>query len=245
MNDHAAQYQAMPVLSPYARTDRYDAPKEDHKFIAGELRRLVDVRAPLRVGDLGCGNGELIYYLRTMFPHWDFSGFDCTREFIDTARGFEGLAGVRFAERDLFEVQDSFELVLCTGVANIFEEIDGLLNKLLAVCAPRGVILVDGLFNQYPVDVRVRFCDNSLPASQGVWRTAFNQHSRRTVSELLEGRVESFEFADMVMDKDLPFDSENPAVNSFTFRDSAGRNIITNGLNLILNRTLLVIKTTN
>ena len=44
------------------------------------------------------------------------------------------------------------------------------------------------------------------------------------------------------MDKDLPFDSVKPAVNSFTFRAADGRNVITNGLNLIVNRTLLVIE---
>ncbi len=242
MSEETVRYHAAPALSPYTRTDRYRNPKEDHKFIADRLKRLVDVDRPMRVGDIGCGNGELIYYLRTLFPHWKFSGFDCTKEFIDTAANFEGLAGVRFVHQDLFEIAESFELVLCTGVANIFEQIDALLDKLLAVCEDDGLILVDGLFNKHPVEVRVRFCDNSMPETRGLWRTAFNQHSRQCVGELLGGRVESFEFVDMIMYKHLPFDPAKPAVNSFTFRAADGRNIITNGLNLILNRTLLTIE---
>lgn len=44
------------------------------------------------------------------------------------------------------------------------------------------------------------------------------------------------------MDKDIPYDSSKPAVNHFTFRDIHGRNVVTSGLNLILNKTLLTIR---
>ncbi len=242
MSEQAAPYQALPSLSPYVRADRYGQPKEDHKSIAEQMRRFVDVNRPLRVGDLGCGNGELIYFLKSQFPTWEYSGFDYTKSFIDAALGFEGLAGVRFVQQDLFGVSESFEIVLCTGVANVFPDVGELLDKLLSVCETGGWVFVDGLFNRHAVDVRVTFRDNSMPESQGKWRTAFNQHSRETISCMLEGRVASFEFVDMVMDKELPFDVAKPAVNSFTFRAADGRNVITNGLNVIVNRTLLVIE---
>ncbi len=242
MSEQAASYQALPALSPYVGTDRYDHPKEDHKFIAEQMRRFVDADRALRVGDLGCGNGELIYFLKSQFPHWSYSGFDYTKSFVDAARSFEGLAGVRFVSQDLFDINETFNIVLCTGVANVFPDVGELLDKLLSVCDAGGRVFVDGLFNRHAVDVRVTFRDNSMPESQGLWRTAFNQHSRETISGMLRGRVASFEFVDMVMDKDLPFDAAKPAVNSFTFRAADGRNVITNGLNLIVNRTLLVIE---
>ena len=242
MSEQAASYQALPALSPYVGADRYDHPKEDHKFIAKQLRRFVDIDRPMRVGDLGCGNGELIHFLKSEFPHWSYAGFDYTNSFINAAHSFEGLAGVRFVNQDLFDISETFEIVLCTGVANVFPDVGELLDKLLSVCDTGGRVFVDGLFNRHAVDVRVTFRDNSMPESQGLWRTAFNQHSRETISAMLRGRVASFEFVDMVMDKDLPFDMAKPAVNSFTFRAADGRNVITNGLNLIVNRTLLVIE---
>lgn len=242
MSEQAASYHALPSLSPYVGTDRYDNPKEDHKFIAEQLRRFVDVERAMRVGDLGCGNGELIYYLKSQFPHWEYSGFDYTKSFIDAALSFEGLAGVRFVNQDLFEINEIFEIMLCTGVANTFPDVGELLGKLLSVCEAGGWVFVDGLFNRHAVDVRLTFRDNSVPESQGLWRTAFNQHSRESIGKMLRGRVTSFEFVDMVMDKDLPFDEAKPAVSSFTFRAADGRNVITNGLNLIVNRTLLVIE---
>ncbi len=242
MSGQATSYQAMPSLSPYVGTDRYDHPKEDHKLIAEQLRRFVDVDRPMRVGDLGCGNGELIYFLKSQFPHWEYSGFDYTQAFIDAALSFEGLAGVEFRVQDLLDITETFEGVLCTGVANIFPDVGKLLDKLLSVCETGGWVFVDGLFNRHAVDVRVTFRDNSFPESQGLWRTAFNQHSRESIAAMLRGRVRSFEFVDMIMDKELPFDPAKPAVNSFTFRAADGRNVITNGLNLIVNRTLLAIE---
>ncbi len=242
MSEQAASYQALPSLSPYVGTDRHKHPKEDHKFLAEQLRRFVDMDRPMRVGDLGCGNGELIYFLKSEFPHWSYSGFDYTKSFIDAAHSFEGLAGVQFVSQDLIDINETFEIVLCTGVANVFPDVGELLDKLLSVCDTGGRVFVDGLFNRHAVDVRVTFRDNSMPESQGLWRTAFNQHARETISEMLRGRVASFEFVEMVMDKDLPFDAAKPAVNSYTFRAADGRNMITNGLNLIVNRTLLVIE---
>ena len=40
---------------------------------------------------------------------------------------------------------------------------------------------------------------------------------------------------------DVPYDKDKPHVNEFTFKDSDGRNIITNGLNMIVNPTLMTI----
>ncbi len=242
MSEQAASYQALPSLSPYVGTDRYDDPKEDHKFIAEQLRRFVDVDRPMRVGDLGCANGELIYFLKSQFPHWEYSGFDYTKSFIDAALSFDGLADVRFRVQDLLDIKETFEVELCTGEANIFPDVGKLFDKLLSVCETGGWVFVDGLFNRHSVDVRITFRDNSLPESRGLWRTAFNQHSRESIGTMLRGRVRSFEFVDMIMDKDLPFDRTKPAVNSFTFRAADGRNVITNGLNLIVNRTLLAIE---
>ncbi len=237
-----ASYRAIPSLSPYTRTDRYATPKEDHKTIARKLHAVLDVDQPRRVVDVGCGNGELLYHLKQTFDHWSFTGFDYTREFIDTAKGFPGLAGVRFDVQNLFDIAETFDVVLCTGVANTFPTVSDLLAKLIEICEPGGLILVDGRFNKHDVEVQVRFCDNTKPDSRGVWRSDFNQHSRRSVAALLEGKVASFEFEDMVMDKDIPFDPNKPGTFCFTFRDAEGRNLITNGLNIIINKTLLTIR---
>ena len=41
---------------------------------------------------------------------------------------------------------------------------------------------------------------------------------------------------------EIPYDSKTPSTFAFTFKDNNKKNIITNGLNLILNSTLLIIQ---
>lgn len=236
-----AEYHPLPSLSPYVRQDRYSTPKEDHKYFARMLREKIDVKSPLSVVDVGCGNGELLYLLKQEFPHWKLTGYDFTPEFIKTGRNFPGLSGVELIVADIFNIDRTFDIVLCDSVVQIFPEIQKPLEKLLSICNEDGYIFVTGLFNKFDIEVRLQYCDNTNEMSQGIWRTDWNQHSQQSIIRLFGPRVQSIEFHDIIMDKDLPLNPDMP-INSFTFRDINGKNIITNGLNIILNRPMLIIK---
>ncbi len=235
-----AKYRALPKLSPYANKSRYNLLKEDHKYYAEHLRKHLDTSKVYTVADVGCGNGELIYALMRFYPHWKYTGYDYTSEFIETAKAFEGLKDARLFTSDLYSVKETFDIVLCSSVLQTFADIEKPLTQLISNCNPGGWLFVDGLFNKYDVEVRLQYCDNSNPHSEGLWRTDWNQHSRKTVGRFLKEKVTSFQFDDVLMDLDM---APNPQIhiNRFTFRDSKSRNIITNGTNVMLNRTLLTI----
>lgn len=236
-----ARYRALPELSPYVRRDRYQVLKEDHKFYIEHLKKTIDVSRVYEAVDMGCGNGEMIYAFRNSFPHWKYTGFDFTPEFIDAAKSFKGLAGVRLETRNIFDVSEVYDLVFCSSVFPTFSEFEKPLDQLLSVCRAGGWLFIDGLFNRYDVEVRLQYCDNSNLKSRGIWRSDWNQHSRKILSEYLEGKVHSVAFTDTVMDLDMP---PNPDIhiNRFTFRDADGRNRITNGTNVLLNRTIMTIQ---
>jgi ubiquinone/menaquinone biosynthesis C-methylase UbiE len=231
----------LPALSPYIRQDRYAAPKEDHKFFERKLREKIDVNAPLNVVDVGCGNGELLYLLKQKFPHWNLTGYDFTPEFIETGKNFPGLSGVELIAVDMFDIKRTFDVVLSDGVIQIFPEVQKPLEKMISICNDRGHVFVNGRFNKFDIEVRLQYCDNTNEISRGIWRADWNQHSRQSIIRLFGSSVQSIEFQDVNMDKDLPLNPDMP-INSFTFRDINGRNIITNGVNMILNRTMLIIK---
>ncbi len=236
-----AEYHPLPSLSPYVRQDRYSTPKEDHKYFARMLREKIDVKSPVSVIDVGCGNGELLYLLKQEFPHWKLTGYDFTPDFIETGKNFPGLSGVELIVADMFDIDRTFDIVLCDSVVQIFPEIQKPLEKLLSICNDGGHIFVTGRFNKFDIEVRLQYCDNTNEVSKGIWRTDWNQHSRQSIIRLFGSRVQSIEFHDIIMDKDLPLNPDMP-INSFTFRDANGKNIITNGLNMILNKTMLIIK---
>jgi len=236
-----AEYKALPSLSPYIKTNRYSTPKEDHKFFEQKLKEKVDTTQFLNVVDVGCGNGELLYYLKKQFPHWQLTGYDFTREFIDTGKNFDGLSGVKLIHSDMFDIVENYDIVLCDGVIQIFCDIQKPLEKILNICKNGGYVFITGLFNKFDIEVRLQFCDNTNPASKDIWRSDFNQHSQQSIKRLVQKKVSSIEFEDVTMNVDLPFNSNMPSWN-FTFRDANGKNIITNGQNIIVNKTMLMIK---
>ena len=236
-----AKYHPLPALSPYSKSTRYSSPKEEHKFFEQTLRKRVSIDAPLNVVDVGCANGELLYLLKQKYPHWKLSGIDITPEFIEVGRNFDGLAGVDLAVTDLFEEVRTFDLVLCDGTLQIFPDVEPPLKQLVKLCRPGGHIFATGRFNRFDIEVRLQYCDNSNDQAWGIWRADWNQHSQKSIFRLLESEVEAMEFIEVRMDKDLPLNPEMP-INIFSFRDADGKNILTNGVNLILNKTMLVVK---
>jgi SAM-dependent methyltransferase len=237
-----ARYLPMPALSPYITKDRYEKPKEVFKQALKKVETLVKTERTLDLADMCCANGEFLYFVRTKFPHWNLTGFDFTEEFIQTGRDFKGLSGVRLEVKNLFDIEGSFDIVCCFGSFPIFPDIEAPLEKFLSVCKKGGIIIGDGLFNKFDVEVKTIFCDNSKPETVGIWRADFNQHSRKRIKNFLKHKVKKVEFEDLIMGVDLPFKPENPHSNAFTFRDENGKNIITNGLNLIATSTIMTIR---
>lgn len=236
-----AIYRALPELSPYVSQARYSNTKEVHKFYARQISPIASNSDKKKVIDVGCGNGELIYFLKSTFPNWTYKGIDKTPEFIQCARNFPGLSEVQFEVGNLFELTGQYDIVLCTGVLQIFSEFAPPLEKLISLANNDAWIFCDGLFNKWDVEARLQYCDNSNPDAAGLWRTDWNQHSRKLVSQFLRGRIANFRFIDIEMDLDLRPNLETH-INQFTFRDSAGHNVITNGTNLLLNKTMLIIQ---
>lgn len=240
-NPEDAKYLEIPSLSPYLKQSIFDTPKEDHKFFVKLLKERIDVDQSLSVVDVGCASGALLHLLLQRFPHWTLTGYDFAPEFIESAKGYTELTGVEFLTADLFDIDRQFDLVLSCSVFHSFTDIEKAIGKALSICNDGGHLFITGLFNKYDIDVRLQFCDNSNDVSKGIWRADWNQHSQQSIIRMFDSRVTSIEFIDIIMDKDLPLNSEMP-INQSTFRDSNGRNIITNGVNMILNKTMMVIK---
>ena len=225
----------IPELSPYITSHRYGQPKEIFKAAARKLRELVPAGAPCRLADLGCANGEFLHFLGQQFPEWELHGYDREPAFIRVAR--EAQPQVAFEVSDLFDIGERFDVVTMLGTFCIFADPGPVLEKLTSL-AP--VLLIDGYFNASEIDVRISYRDNSKPEATGHWRADFHQHAQSTVRALLEPQRQ-VEFEPITMGVDLPRNPDAPHINAWTFKDEHGRRHLTNGLNMILDDTLLVV----
>lgn len=236
-----AGYLPIPALSPYLRHDRYERPKEVFKHVAAKLARVTEPGRSYDYADIACANGELLYHLRQRFPAWRFTGYDLTPEFVEAGRAFAGMAGIDLRVQDLYDVEQRFDVVSMVNLMTTMADPEPPLRKLLSLVRDGGLLLVEGCFNPYDVELRAVFMDHSKPEADGRWRRDFNQHSRRSIARILQGHCRAFDFEDIEMGVDLPRDPDAPHANTWTFRDEHGRRIVTNGARVILDKTLLTV----
>ena len=234
-------YKSYPNLAPYTSKKLYGDPKEDFKTIGAQLKTLLDLHQVYEVADLGCGNGALLYYLHQQYPHWKLYGYDSTAEYIETARNFERLKGVKFFHQDFFQIRHTFEVVLSTCLISFFQDIRKPLQKMLDLCRNGGLVLVTGLFNPFDIEVRVEICDNTHPQTRGEWQTDFNRHSQQSIRNMFSQQVQTIEFKDCPFNVEIPYDPQNP-IRVWTLKNEQGRNLLINGAHQICNQTLLIIR---
>lgn len=168
----------------YLKEDRYEEPKEIFKFlgrIIGELGLPEDAK----VLDAGCATGELLFYLRRLFPGIAGRGIDRSEEMIAQAQqrveGFDFLAG-SLLDSSLFANRD-FDLVTCCAVMPYFEDPEPPLLNLLSSVKPGGAVVLLNTVNEDPIDTRVYY--RSADAEGGPWLPD-NTYSKRTYQKVLE-----------------------------------------------------------
>jgi len=224
--------------SPYLSQDRYEQPKEDFKTIGRKLEELFASDSELEVADIGCANGELLYYLHRKFPNWKLIGYDRNSDFLDTGRTFPGLRDVELRQSEFYDIEGSFDIVLSTCFLTLFPDYERPLEKLLSLCHKDGYLLATGLFNPYDIDVRVQYLDHTMPEPE--WITDSNRHSQRRIHDWLVPKMKSVEFTECTYDLDIKPNLQNPA-RVWTFRDTEGNSILINGAWQIANQTLMIV----
>ena len=118
------------------------------------LPRLPDIQArleagePLRIADIGCGEGWAGIYLAEAYPHVTVDGFDLDDTSIAQARKHASERGV--ADRVRFEVQDvtdtsfgdRYDLVLAVEVVHDLSDPVDALAAMERISRPDGAVLV-------------------------------------------------------------------------------------------------------
>ncbi len=235
-----AKWLAAPETSPYITTDRFHRPKETFKCVVRNLKAQTEPGRSYQLLDLGCANGEFLYYVKREFPNWELSGVDITPQYIETAKRSGRLDGVNLKVGDLFTASGTYDVVTMLGTFPLLDAMEPALETMLSLCAPGGWIFADSYFNKFEVEcLRWVFCDNSAPTTKDLWRMSYAQYPRSKVREFLKDKTSEVVFEDVEM-VEIPRDPSAPHLKVWTFKDEHGRNIATNGTNLILDVAMLI-----
>lgn len=198
-----------------------------------------------KVLDVGCASGALINYLRTILPHYEFTGVDTSQDFLDLAQNTNPDATwINANALNLPEnLNDAFDVSLALGVIGIFNEEQSIrmLEQLVQTIRSNGAVYVFSHFNDYDVDMLINHRVGRHDDVQE-WETGFNTFSKKTVSNWLEkmAGVQEHRFINFKLPFGIEQDNTNPS-RSWSFDGKDGELLFTNGLNLLLKYSILEI----
>lgn len=196
--------------------------------------------------DIGCSNGDFLFYLMEKFPNSDFMGVDVLEGSLNKAKEDFKHFGLTPPPLNILNIETAtpsdlaklgkFDFVSMNGVISIFDDIYKPLQNFTSLLVDDGVGVIMSIFNPYDIDVLIkgRVCGNTH------WESGWNLWSQTTVLNMLDELGYHGEFyEDFELDIDLP--QQEDLLRSWTVRMENGKRLIVNGLGQILSFGLLKI----
>ena len=218
----------------YLAENRYDDPKESFKFITSRALISISRQSNLTICDFGCAAGEFLYYLKKELPNAKLCGVDILPELIEKAS--RKLPEVQFKVGSVLNSncveENSLDISFLIGVHSIFDNFEMPLSNLINFTNFGGKIYLFGLFNNFPIDVNVKY-NLSEDYGNNFSESGWNIFSQESVSKFLNKceKVKSFTFERF----EMPFDL-HPQVDplrSWTVQFIDKQRQLINGLSII------------
>ena len=190
--------------------------------------------------DLGCARGELIHFLDKNTENVSFTGVDCSSDLIGLAKKHVE-ADFVVADVELYESDKKYDFVVISGVIEYLDDPSIIMKKIASYLRDGGRCLVFNIFNEYDIDVRVRYRNNKY---FNEFKNGWSLHSLHTFRKILEENEFVLEQENKVFPTFFIAPKEDPA-RSWMVNSSAGTLKYTNGLSQIYDIYVLEIAKTS
>lgn len=219
-------------------------PKEYFKLIERHARIDRELSQESRCSwlDIGCETGSFLYYLRKLYPNMCLTGMDVAQELLDHVN--DGIEGERITPflGDVTDKNklpsDTYDIVSMTGVLQIFDDYEMILDNALSLLKNKGMFYMISLFNPEPYDVFVKYkrSGDAMDKLESGW----NMFSLETMESYCKKNNYSFDAIPFEIGIDIP-KKESDTIRSWTIKTLDGKRMIVNGLQLINNIYLVKI----
>lgn len=232
----------------YAQESHKHNTKESFKFMGEKILSGLDsqitpttsggggiAKSPKTILDIGCSNGDFLYYLSTLFTHAKLYGVDILPSLLEkTKQDFISL-GLPCPELMVGNIvtgeglpNQTFDLVFLNGVIGIFDDLHKPLEHFCSLISESGKGYIWACFNPYPIDVLIKARAVGTQHLESGW----NLHSKQSVLEIVQnlgfdGRF----YDDFEIGIDLP--QTDDYLRTWTFKLENGKRGIVNGLSLL------------
>ena len=228
----------------YLNENRYKEAKRLHIKLSDLIKKSLfekdKTSDEIIISDFGCAAGEFQYTLCKEFPNFKIEGYELLPMLVDKAKFMVPNAVFKqgsVIDKDTCLASHS-DFTTLIGVLSIFDSFETVLENLIYWTKSEGEIFVHSLFNDYDVDVNIKYnLSNEYPLE--ILESGWNIFSKTTVSNYLNthSEIESYHFYDFDIDVDL-FKQEDQ-LRSWTFKDENGKRHVTNGLCILQPHSIL------
>ena len=216
--------------------------KEIEKFITNKIKKKNNKSYNLL--DIGCGNGNFINFLSSIFPNWNFTGIEFNKKLFKICQDRLGkIENIKFINSDIFNFKNKnkkYDVIILNGVFGIFKEVlaKELLYKIIELGNKNSEIFIISQFNNFDVDVFPKFRVYNTKSHSplcGGW----NIYSKKTIENWLSKKKVNHKFYKWKM----PFEiKKHPdPIKSWTINLNDNERLLTNGLGFIINLEILKI----
>ena len=179
--------------------------------------------------DIGCANGELIYYLKKNFKNLSFSGA-CIRDDLLKIAKQRNAKDVNFTRIDFnkkLNLKKKFDIIIFSGVISIFDDLNIFFRNIKKLSKPNTIIYIGGFFNIHDYDVIIKYKDLSF--KKDILQDGWNIWSIKTIKDKFKNK--KFKKYNFNIKFDVP-PNKKDLIRSWTIKVGK-RRLFTNALNIL------------
>jgi SAM-dependent methyltransferase len=229
-------------------TEKYQAyqkrystePRESDKVIIELVRNLSSASLrpgnPVRLLDIGCSTGNLLYHLKRNIAGIEFVGADMVPSILDECRRNADLNGIRFEERNVLDLgyTGAFDIITVNAVLYMLD--DGQFRQSIVsiekALRPGGRLFVFDFFHEFNQDLAILEKSKSHPDG-----LMLHFRPRSTTKRILEDHgfsgIRFLPFSipiDLALGKKFSDDEDGfEDLNSHTIKDESGARMLFRG----------------
>ena len=145
----------------YLKSNRFKKPKEAFKLLYRILKKRLSKTKNYELLDVGCANGELLFFLNEKFSNIKFYGVDIRSDLIKLARKKlpSDIYLKKFDYNQKQSLNKKFDIIICSGVISIFDNLDIFFKNIKKNIKKNSILFFFGGFNEYDFDTIVTYKD--------------------------------------------------------------------------------------
>ena len=208
-------------------------PRESDKLILNYVKDVIknrSSRSKIKIADLGCSTGNLLYMLKIQHPEAELTGIDLSKVTIEKCWNDVELSEVTFKCDDILKIKfiKKIDIAILNAVTYVFEESEfqKLLVNTYENLGENGVLIVFDYFHPFQHQ-EVKIFETSKGHPEGM---IYHQRSMKSVEKKLKSigfKNQKFYPFKIKVDLELPkFDEE---ISSYTIKTKGNDNLCFRG----------------